>query len=261
MGRPQMSAPRPPRPRLTRAQESAGGWGAAPAIRLLPAVIVAAVFMLGFRVQVVVQNMANTHMATVQLAQPAALAQAAPAGAAPNMPATPAPTPAANGAAAPAEGAPAEGAAAPPLPVNFDPSTLTKSEIDILQRLAERRDIIEQRERELVAKEGLMKAAEGRIDGKIAQLQDLEKNIKTLLQQYDVQKDAEIDQLVKIYAAMKPRDAAGIFDSLEMPILVSVVQKMSVTKSAPIMALMDRAKATALTEELTARKQISAATK
>ena len=44
------------------------------------------------------------------------------------------------------------------LPINFDPSTLTKSEIDILQRLAERRDQITAREREMEAKEGLLKA-------------------------------------------------------------------------------------------------------
>ena len=104
-----------------------------------------------------------------------------------------------------------------------------------------------------------MKAAEARIEGKIAQLQDLEKNIKVLLQQYDGQKDAEIEQLKNIYAAMKPKEAARIFDSLEMPILVSLVQKMGVRQSAPIIAMMDPQKATALTEELTVRKQLSSA--
>ena len=123
----------------------------------------------------------------------------------------------------------------PPQPV-FDPSTLTKSEIETLQRLAERRDGIEKRERDLDARDGLMKAGESRIDGKVAQLQDLEKNIKGLLQQYDGQKDAEVDQLVRIYSAMKPKEAAGIFETLDMPILVAVVQNMKDAKVAPIMA-------------------------
>jgi flagellar motility protein MotE (MotC chaperone) len=250
---------RSPRPRLLREQEAPSGWSAGPAIRLLPAVIVAGVFMLGFRVQVVVQNMAHTKQTSVELSSSAALAQnAAP-------PAAPAPAPAKD-AAAPKEGAapaettdeqkPADAEATTPA---FDPSTLTKSEIDTLQRLAERRDIIETRERELVAKDGLMKAAEARIDGKIAQLQDLEKNIKVLLTQYDQQKDSELEQLKNIYAAMKPKDAAGIFDTLDMPILVGLVNKMGVRQSAPIMALMSREKATALTEELTSRKQLDAA--
>jgi flagellar motility protein MotE (MotC chaperone) len=109
------------------------------------------------------------------------------------------------------------------------------------------------------AKDGLLKAAEARIDGKIAQLQDLEKNIKGLLSQYDGQKQQELDQLVRIYSAMKPKEAAGIFETLDMPILLSLVQKMKEAKVAPIMALMSPAKATALTEAITSRKQLSAA--
>ncbi len=158
----------------------------------------------------------------------------------------------------PAEGAPA-GTPAAGTSVTFDPSTLSKSEIDVLQRLAERRDTVEKHEREVEAKDGLLKAAEARIDGKIAQLQDLEKNIKSLLSQYDGQKQQELDQLVRIYSAMKPKEAAAIFETLDMPILLSLVQKMKEAKVAPIMALMTPAKATALTEAITSRKQLSAA--
>ena len=238
-----------------------------PAVRLLPIVIIAAVFMLGFRVQIVVQDIAHTKTATVKVepalaqaaAAPATPPAAAPAAGAPA--AAPGAAPAAAGAAPgtepPAVAAPAEGAAGQA--VAFDPSTLSKSEIEVLQRLAERRGTVEKREREVEAKDGLLKAAESRIDGKIAQLQDLEKNIKGLLSQYDGQKQQELDQLVRIYSAMKPKEAAGIFETLEMPILLSLVQKMKETKVAPIMALMTPAKATALTEAITSRKQLSSA--
>ena len=256
------------------ARTQASAFGPGPAVRLLPAVIIAAVFMLGFRVQIVVQDIANTRTATVKVEPSAANAAAAPAPAAPApaAPAPAAPAPAAGaqaqaGQPAPAAGAEVPAAAAPAegtgQPVAFDPSTLSKSEIDVLQRLAERRSTVEkrerERERELEAKDGLLKAAEARIDGKIAQLQDLEKNIKGLLQQYDGQKQQELDQLVRIYSAMKPKEAAGIFETLDMPILLALVQKMKEAKVAPIMALMTPAKATALTEAITSRKQLSAA--
>ncbi len=268
-----MSAPaspsRMPRPRFMRAQTDTGALKSGPALRLLPVVIVAAVFMLGFRIQVVVRDLTNFSLTSFQMGQTSAQAAAPAAGAAPAAPnaAPPAAAPAGGAPApAPAPAAPAEGAPiaaadpnAPPLPIKFDTSTITKSEIDTLQRLAERRDMITQRERELEAKEGLLKAAEGRIDGKIAQLQDLEKNIQGLLKKYDGQKQAEIEQLVKIYSAMKPKEAARIFDTLEMPILVSVIQTMKEAKVAPIMAMMTPTKATALTEELTVRKQMPAA--
>jgi flagellar motility protein MotE (MotC chaperone) len=262
------SATRMPRPRFMRANTDTGALKPAPALRLLPIVIIAAVFMLGFRIQVVVRDFTNFGLDSVELGQSAlAQAQNAPVGAAPAQPAGANPAPAApsgqvaaDDSADPAsELAESADANAPPLPINFDPTTLTKSEIDTLQRLAERRDMIVQRERELEAKEGLIKAAESRIDGKIAQLQDLERNIQGLLKQYDGQKQAEIEQLVRIYGAMKPKDAARIFDTLEMPILVAVIQSMKETKVAPIMAMMESQKATALTEELTARKQLPTA--
>ena len=90
-------------------------------------------------------------------------------------------------------------------------------------------------------------------------MQDLEKNIQSLLKQYDGQKQQEIEQLVKIYSAMKPKVAARIFDTLEMPTLVRVIQTMKEAKVAPIMASMAPQKATALTEELTLRKQLPTA--
>ena len=90
-------------------------------------------------------------------------------------------------------------------------------------------------------------------------MQDLEKNIQSLLKQYDGQKQQEIEQLVKIYSAMKPKEAARIFDTLEMPTLVRVIQTIKEAKVAPIMASMAPQKATALTEELTLRKQLPTA--
>lgn len=252
------------RPRTLREQGASamtGRLGKAPSFRLLPVLIVAAVGMLGFKLQVIVKEVAGeTRLVSFVMEQSAAFAQAA----APNNAAKPAaPAAPAEDAAAPAAPA-AEGSAAPadggpPSMLNFDPANLTKSEVDTLQRLAERRETIERREREVEAKDGLLKAAEARIEGKIAQLQDLEKNIQGLLKQYDAQKQEEIDQLVRVYSVMKPKDAARIFDTLEMPILVGVVQKMKDAKVAPILAAMDSRRAVALTEELTARKQLSAA--
>lgn len=243
--------------------EASSAFAPGPTMRLLPAVIVAALCMLGFRVQIVVKDIAHTRTASLQVEQATALAQAqtpaAPAGAAPATPAAPAPagqTPAAP-AAAGEPAAPGAADATGGTAVNFDPSTLTKTEIEVLSRLSERRTEVEKRERELEAKDGLLKAAETRIDGKIAQLQDLEKNIKGLLQQYDGQKQQEVDQLVRIYSAMKPKEAAQIFETLDMPILLSLVQKMNTNKVAPIMAQMTPAKATALTEEITSRKALA----
>jgi flagellar motility protein MotE (MotC chaperone) len=246
-----------------------------PVLRLLPLLIFVSIGMLGFRIEVVVKTLAHARNATLQFGQTTAFAQGTSEKPEDKSAAKPAAPEAktdghASDAALAEDGKDAkdgkdgkaaaggeDGEATPPGTLN--PQNLTKSEIETLQRLAERRDLIDKRERDLTAREGLLQAGESRIDGKIAELQELEKTIKGLLKQYDAQKQGEIESLVKIYGAMKPKDAASIFDSLDMPILVSVVQNMKESKVAPIMALMSREKARALTEELSQRKQIGAA--
>lgn len=139
-----------------------------------------------------------------------------------------------------------------------DPTSFTQNEIDLLQRLAERREMIETRERELTTREGLLQAAEARIDRKIAELHTLEETINGLLKKHDGQEQEKMAQLVRIYATMKPKEAARIFDALDMPILISVMENMKESKSAAILAAMSVEKARALTEELTNRRSLPA---
>ena len=71
-------APRKPRPRLDRPVPKETGRG--PTFRFLPVVIVAAVFLLGLRIQVVVSDIATSRASTtVAVEQSKALAQAQPA--------------------------------------------------------------------------------------------------------------------------------------------------------------------------------------
>ena len=55
---------------------------------------------------------------------------------------------------------------------------------------------------------------------------------------------------------MKPKDAARIFQELEINTLMLVVEKMSERKLAPIMAKMNPKKATEITVELSRLRQL-----
>ena len=56
--------------------------------------------------------------------------------------------------------------------------------------------------------------------------------------------------LVKLYEMMKPRDAATIFNDLEMSILLQVVDRMKELKAAPVLAAMLPDKARDVTARL-----------
>ncbi len=134
--------------------------------------------------------------------------------------------------------------------VNQDPTLLTQEEIELLQRLASRRDELERQEQELDQRTGLLQAAEERIDNKIKQLRAFQLTIEDLIKTYDEQQLAKVLSLVKIYENMKPKDAARIFEELEMDTLLLVAERMKERKLAVVMANMNPTKARDVTVEL-----------
>jgi flagellar motility protein MotE (MotC chaperone) len=102
--------------------------------------------------------------------------------------------------------------------------------------------------------------AEQRVEQKLADLAKINGEIEALVHQVNGQQAAQIDSLVKIYETMKPKEAARIFEELDMPVLLGVVERMKECKTAPILAAMDPAKAKELTMQLADRRQIPGAT-
>lgn len=140
--------------------------------------------------------------------------------------------------------------------ISDDPTLLTPAEIEILMRLAERRDLLEKREREIDAREGLLRAAEIRIERRVAELEDLRQVIENRIKVFDEQQENKLGSLVKIYENMKPKDAARIFEELEMTTLLEVAERMKERKLAPVMAQMGPERAREVTVELRALREL-----
>lgn len=130
-----------------------------------------------------------------------------------------------------------------------------KRELAVLENLSARREKINQIEREVMLRQTVLEATEKRIDDKITELKTLNDQLKQLLVIKDKEEEAKIASLVKIYESMKPKDAARIFDELDMNILLMVVDKMSERKVAPVLAAMSPEKAKGVTEQLAAQQK------
>ncbi|MEL3892810.1 hypothetical protein V6B08_21215 [Ferrovibrio sp. MS7] len=165
--------------------------------------------------------------------------------------------PAGGAAAAPAGGAAAQNSGVASL-ADRDPTTFTRAEIELLGNLAQRREQLEQRSRELDLRESLLAAAEKRIDERIAELKKLEASIKQAVQSTDKQEDENLRGLVKIYETMKPEEAARIFAELDANVLLNVIERMKEAKVAAVMAKMEPAMAQSLTVRMATRKQLPA---
>lgn len=129
-------------------------------------------------------------------------------------------------------------------------SAYTQTEVDLLQNLTKRRNELDEREKELEMKSKVLDASELRITNKVNEMKTLQAELTKVVAQYKQQQDGEIKSLVKIYENMKPKDAAAIFNEMDMPILLEVIDKMSERKVAPILAGMDPRRARDVTQEL-----------
>ncbi|WP_169545224.1 MotE family protein [Sneathiella aquimaris] len=141
-------------------------------------------------------------------------------------------------------------------PASVNVTDLSESEIEVLQRLVERRDALDQRDKELDLRDNLLRATETRIDEKISKLKEIESTIQDLLKTYDDQQLKKLKSLVSIYEKMKPKDAARIFNSLDMDVLLDVTGLMKESKLAAILGNMNGERAKKLTVELATQKQL-----
>lgn len=151
-----------------------------------------------------------------------------------------------------------EGAPVPGDDLPLEASGLSRSEIEILQDLRHRRAELDEREKEAALREQLLAATERRIDKKIAELGEIEEKIAALVAGHEEREDAKIASVVEVYQKMKPKDAAPIFQRLDLTIQTAVAIRMKEAKMAAVLAEMDPEAAKLLTTELATRTQLPA---
>lgn len=216
-------------------------------LKLLPVTIVAALLLLAIKVGDVWQG-ADALLASAR-------AQSSDGASAPDTSSAP-PQPADAATGDPSD----ETLTQAELP-EFNLADITPEDIELLETLAKRREQLNARDRELDMREKILAAAEERVDGKVEELKKLQEVVEALIVKLDDDEETNIKSLVKIYEQMRPKDAARIFDELDMAVLLGVIDRMREAKAAAIMGKMDSEKAKSLTILLAQRRELSEAAK
>jgi flagellar motility protein MotE (MotC chaperone) len=181
--------------------------------------------------------------ASAQPGAPAALtsgpAVAGSLAAAPAHAGVPASSPGANGAAAATQG---QSIASEP--------TISDSERALLLDLRHRREQIDVREAAVTVRETMLGAAETRLTARLDELTALQTKLEALDKARQERDEASWAGLVKVYETMKPRDAATIFNDLDMQVLLPVVDRMKAAKAALVLAAMQPDRARLVTAQL-----------
>lgn len=153
---------------------------------------------------------------------------------------------------------PAAPAAEAPKPdgvaVNLDqPAPVSASERAILERLQARRQEIEQRAREVEIRESLLKSAEKRISAKVEEAKANDAKATADAQAKADTEAARFKGIITMYENMKPKDAAKVFDRLDIGVLYQIASQIAPRKMSDILGLMNPEAAERLTVELARR--------
>ncbi|MBR1092155.1 flagellar protein FlbB [Bradyrhizobium manausense] len=140
-------------------------------------------------------------------------------------------------------------------PVKMDEAQpqISESERAILERLQSRRQEIEARQREIDIRESLLKSAEKRIEGKVEEMKAVESRITATQAEQKAAEAQRLKGLVTMYEGMKPKDAARVFDRLEMGVLIEIASAIAPRKMSDILGLMSSEAAERLTVEMARR--------
>jgi len=144
---------------------------------------------------------------------------------------------------------PAPAASAPPIQAAPAPPA-AQAERELLENLRARRLELDRQAEELAQRELLLGATERRMAERVNELRLLQAGLEGEVRARDEREEARIRQLVRVYEAMRPRDAAAILDDLDMPILLQVIERMREAKASPVLAAMRPERARAATAEL-----------
>jgi flagellar motility protein MotE (MotC chaperone) len=155
--------------------------------------------------------------------------------------------------AAPKPEAKPDAAAPAAPPTDVIKPTLSAGERAVLESLQQRRQELETRSRELEVRDSLLKAAEKRIEQRLQELKEIEARVGGADKKKDEEDSAKFKSLVTMYENMKAKDAAKVFDRLDLRILVEVVNAMNARRMSDILGLMTPEAAERLTIEIANR--------
>ena len=137
--------------------------------------------------------------------------------------------------------------------MNQGQRALSPAERALVERLGERRDAIDARQRELDMREKLLETAERKLDGRVGELKAVEDKLDAKKDEKESAEAQGLKRLVIMYENMKPKDAARVFDRLPSDVLVPVVLQMNPRKMSEVLAAMSAEAAEKLTVSLANR--------
>ncbi|MFA5902521.1 MAG: hypothetical protein WC836_01195 [Desulfobacula sp.] len=136
----------------------------------------------------------------------------------------------------------------------------------VLRGLEEKKTMIDKQQKAIEQEKKDLDVFKEQIDEKIENLTVLKKQIESDLAlidqkktQKEIQKDTEYEEkivrLVKMYAGMKPKNAAQIVDKMDLEVAQEIFMRMREASASEILAFVDSEKAAKISERLAFKRK------
>jgi flagellar motility protein MotE (MotC chaperone) len=126
----------------------------------------------------------------------------------------------------------------------------------MLQALTEERDLLDAQKARLEQRQTEIALAEEKLKLDQSHLTELKTELELLLATIRKSQTDDVDRLVSLYSAMKPKDAAAIMDDLDIEVSVMVLGTMPERNAAPILAKLNKTRARAISRIILERSKL-----
>ena len=117
---------------------------------------------------------------------------------------------------------------------------------------------IDGRAQALALREQIQAAAERRLSARLDELTALQKRLEEMESARRARQEQDWRGMVKVYETMKPRDAAAIFNELDKPVLLQILDRMQERRASLVLAAMLPERARQATTDLAAMREKAA---
>ncbi len=129
----------------------------------------------------------------------------------------------------------------PSVEASVEPQTACTAEddlSDLLQALQDKSQELVVLEAELLKRSAAIDAADGELTKRLAELREAEAGLRGLVEIAESASEKDIDRLVAVYEAMKPKDAALLFQTMEPQFAAGFLGRLRPETAAGILSGM-----------------------
>tara|TARA_Y100000815_G_scaffold150395_1_gene136240 strand:+ start:2370 stop:3023 length:654 start_codon:yes stop_codon:yes gene_type:complete len=137
-----------------------------------------------------------------------------------------------------------------------EPRPICETPEMMLQALNEERELIDSQKERLAQREAEIDLAEEKLLIEQERLTALKGELDDRLERIRKAQTDDVDRLVALYSAMKPKEAAAIMDDMDIEVSVMVLATMAERDAAPILARMNMTRARAISRIILERSKL-----